>query len=245
MLSDQIIGVTVPAFNEALHIEKTVINIPDFVDFIVVVDDGSDDSTLEIARDLKRDGLSVISQVNQGVGGAILAGHRKLLELGCDVMCVMAGDNQMDPNSLQLLLAPILNLNERHSPLYVKGTRLYSKTGRVGMPWHRVIGNYILTYLSKVSTGQYDISDPQNGYTAITRSAFEKLPKSKLKSRYDFENSMLIWISICNIPVVDVPIKSRYADEKSTINYSTAVPSILITLFSGLALRILYQFKSF
>src|SRR6187551_2760949 len=102
------VAVVVPAHNEELLVGTVVETAPDLVDHIIVVDDASSDATSEAARKVDDPRLEVHRlPENQGVGGAIVHGHKRALELGADVCVVMAGDAQMDPEYLPQLLDPI------------------------------------------------------------------------------------------------------------------------------------------
>src|SRR6478736_6418394 len=95
------IAAVVPAFREERMIGRVIETMPDFVDFIVIVDDCSPDDTSGAATKIGDPRVTVIRhEVNQGVGGAIITGHHAALELGSDVNVIMAGDAQMDPEFL-------------------------------------------------------------------------------------------------------------------------------------------------
>ena len=107
MVEGKRVAVVVPAFEEELLVAETIRGIPDFVDVVLVVDDRSTDATVERARATGDPRLEVIEHAeNQGVGGAIATGYARCRELGVDVTCVMAGDNQMDPASSRRSSAP-------------------------------------------------------------------------------------------------------------------------------------------
>ena len=102
------IAVVVPAFNEEALIGTTVSTVPDLVDHVLLVDDASTDATADKARAAGDERLEVIThERNRGVGGAVITGHRRAVEIGADVSVVMAGDAQMDPEYLPALLDPI------------------------------------------------------------------------------------------------------------------------------------------
>ncbi|MDQ1246667.1 MAG: hypothetical protein QG597_1035 [Actinomycetota bacterium] len=239
MLDDRTIAVVVPAFKEEALIAETIVGVPDFVDHIIVVDDCSPDDTLEVARSVPDPRLEVIRlEVNQGVGGAILTGHARAMELGSDVMVVMAGDNQMDPAQLPRLLKPIV----KDGYGFAKGNRFFSAASTAGMPAYRVIGNMILTFMNKAASGYWNLVDPQNGYTAVTREALERVPLDRVSRRYEFENDLLIWLNIADVRAIDVPIPARYGQEVSTIKLHTAVPRILWLLFTGFWRRMWFKY---
>lgn len=244
MFEGKSIAVVVPAFKEEKHIAKVVMGIPDFVDHIVVVDDHSPDNTFKVASEVEDERLVVIRhEVNQGVGGSIITAHKRALELGSDVNVVMAGDNQMDPIFLEKLIKPVTSGNFGFS----KANRFFSTNSFQGMPKYRVFGNVVLTFLTKASSGYWHIFDPQNGYTAISKEALHLVPLDRISKRYDFENDLLIWLSINDVRAIDVSIPAKYADETSTISLRKTIPRLLATLHRGFWRRMLlkYVLKSF
>lgn len=239
MLADRTIAVVVPAYKEEALIADTVRGVPPFVDHIVVVDDCSPDETSEAARSVDDPRLEVIRlEQNQGVGGAILTGHARAMELGSDIMVVMAGDNQMDPDELPTLLKPILVDGYG----FAKGNRFFATGSTQGMPAHRVVGNMILTFMNKAASGYWNLVDPQNGYTAVTREALAGVPLDRVSRRYEFENDLLIWLNIAGVRATDVNIPARYGAEVSTIRLHTAVPRISWLLFAGFWRRMWYKY---
>jgi glycosyltransferase involved in cell wall biosynthesis len=239
VLNGSRIAVVVPAYKEEALIAETIRGVPPYVDHIVVVDDCSPDSTSVAARAVDDPRLEVLRlEVNQGVGGAIITGHRRAMELGADVMVVMAGDNQMDPEELPKLLKPILEDGYG----FTKGNRIFSATSMQGMPTYRVVGNMVLTFLNKAASGYWHLVDPQNGYTAVTREALELVPLDRVSKRYEFENDLLIWLSIASVRAKDVNIPARYGAEVSTIKLHTAVPRISWLLIRGFWRRIWYKY---
>lgn len=160
------IGVVVPAYNEEMLIGETLSGIPEYVDKIYVVDDGSTDRTAEIVEEFaKKDNRIILirHEKNRGVGAAIVSGYKKALEDGMDIVAVMAGDNQMDPAFLPDLLDPIVEGKAD----YAKGNRLLSPEYRRGMSKWRFFGNSILTLLTKIASGYWQMMDPQNGYLSL------------------------------------------------------------------------------
>ena len=166
---------------------------------------------------------------NQGVGGAVLAGHAAALELGADVCVVMAGDGQMDPDYLPALLDPIASGRAQ----FTKANRFYGRGSFAGMPAMRVLGNVALSFFTKAASGYWNLFDPQNGYTAIHRDALERLPLNQIAKRYDFENDLLINLNILRVPAVDVPVPARYGTEVSGMNLATVGPRIATAALPG------------
>lgn len=238
------ISVSVPAYKEEELIAETIRSMPEIVDHIIVVDDCSPDLTSERARAVDDPRLEVIRlEENQGVGGAVLAGHRRGLELGAEVMVVMAGDNQMDPDYLPALLDPVVS-GERG---YAKANRFFTMDSFAGMPRHRVVGNVILSFMSKLASGYWNLFDPQNGYTAIDSGVLRRLDLDRIATRYEFENDLLINLNILDVRATDVSIPARYANETSTIKLSKVVPAISFLMVRGLFRRVMakYVVRSF
>jgi glycosyltransferase involved in cell wall biosynthesis len=236
---DHRIAAVVPAYNEERLIARVVATMPDFVDHIVVVDDKSTDRTAEVARATGDPRLVVIShEVNTGVGGAIVTGHRTALELGADVDVVMAGDAQMDPAYLPALLDPIV----REGYGFAKANRFFSTGSYRGMPGYRIVGNIMLSFLTKFASGYWHIFDPQNGYTATRRDVLLRLPLDRLAQRYSYENDVLINLNILRVPATDVPIPAAYGDEVSSMRLHRVGPEISGLLVRGLWRRFLWKY---
>ena len=239
MYKGQRIAAVVPAYNEAKLIERTIGTMPDFIDHIIVINDCSTDDTSALARQSNDPRVTVIDhQKNTGVGGAILDGHKLALELGADINVVMAGDGQMDPNYLPDLLDPICD----HGYEFTKANRFYSSTSYRGMPLIRVLGSIALSFATKVGSGYWNLFDPQNGYTAVHRSALRRLDLSRIARGYEFENDLLIWLNIVNARAKDVPIPANYGEEVSTMKLHRVVGSIGGLLIRGFWRRMFLKY---
>jgi len=238
------VAVVVPAYNEEKLIGKTISTMPDLVDRIFVVDDASTDDTSAVAAAVGDPRVEIIRQErNAGVGSAIIAGHRRVLEEDQDVSVVMAGDAQMDPDYLTDLLDPIADDGVQ----FTKANRFYARSSSAGMPGHRVFGNVVLSVMTKFSSGYYHLFDPQNGYTALHREALARLDLDAIAVNYSFENSLLIHLNVLRVRARDVPIPAVYGDEVSGMRLRRVIPMLLRTLFAGFWLRIWrkYVFPSF
>lgn len=204
----------VPAHNEREHIAGVLKSIPEYVDYIIVVDDASTDGTWDVARQVAETRVEIIRHArNEGVGAAVVTGHRRALELGADVSAVMAGDGQMDPAYLPSLLDAVVVDGYD----YAKGNRFITRGTLRGMPGRRLWGNAALTVMTKFASGYWHIFDTQNGYTAISSEALRSIPLDRLRRDYVFENSLLCELNLSNLRVRDVPIPALYRDEKSGI----------------------------
>ena len=229
------IGVVVPAYNEELLLGETVRGIPDYVSKIYVIDDCSTDGTPRIISGLKDPRVVPLRHdVNGGVGASILDGYRMALWDGMDLVAVMAGDNQMDPAELPKLLMPVIEGKAD----YAKGNRLLNRGMRKGMsPW-RQLGNDMLTILNKIASGYWQVSDPQNGYTVISRRALELLDLGSVYTYYGYCNDLLVKLNTFGLRTVDVPIPARYGNEKSKIRYGRFVRRVSPMLFRSFLRRL-------
>lgn len=217
MYKNHRIAVVVPAHNEASHIAGVMAAVPEFVDYLIVVDDCSSDATSAViqANTSTREGvIPLTTPNNQGVGGATMFGYARALELECDIAVKMDGDGQMSPDHLPLLLDAIIDQGYD----YAKGNRFLAGDSLHEMPRHRLFGNVVLTFLNKLASGYWNVFDPQNGYTAIRTDVLRRIDFKPIHRRYFFENDMLIALNYQNSRVRDVAIPAHYGDEKSELN---------------------------
>ena len=234
MYKDKKIAVVVPAFNEETQIERTVCTMPDYVDKIIVVDDKSKDRTVEIVERLTKNDerILLIQHVkNGGVGKAIGTGYIWCRENDIDIAVVMAGDGQMDPDDMPALLDPVVE----NSADYTKGNRLITGEAWKKIPRVRYLGNSALTFLTKIASGYWHVTDSQTGYTALNRKALHLLPLEDIYPRYGMPNDFLVTCNIYNMRVMDIPINPVYdIGEKSGIKLRKvlfSLPILLIRLF--------------
>jgi glycosyltransferase involved in cell wall biosynthesis len=216
------IAVVVPAYNEELLIGDTLAGIPDFVERIYVVNDCSKDRTGEVVAYYAAHDPSVVPiqhLMNRGVGAAIITGYRRALAEGMDCVAVMAGDNQMDPDFLTALLDPVIDKKCD----YTMGNRLISPEYRKGMSTWRYLGNSVLTMLTKIASGYWQMMDPQNGYTVISKRALERINLNGIYTRFGYCNDLLVKLNVVGFRVINVPHPARYGMEKSKIKYSTYI----------------------
>ncbi len=227
MYKEHRIAVVIPAHNEALHIGQVIQGMPEFVDHLLVVDDNSSDATWEVALATQDPRLILLKTTKQeGVGGAVVTGYRKSFGLA-DIIVKMDGDGQMAPESLSFLLDALIDQGYD----YAKGNRFLAGDSLTQMPKHRVFGNVVLTFMTKLASGYWNIFDPQNGYTAIKASVLQTLELDRINKRYFFENDMLVQLNFSSFRVKDVAIPARYGEEKSGINLlqvSSTFPLLLL-----------------
>jgi glycosyltransferase involved in cell wall biosynthesis len=231
MLEGKSLAVVVPAYDEEQLVATTIRGIPDFVDRIVVVDDASRDGTAAAARGVGDARVDVVvHERNAGVGAAIVTGYRRAVADGAEVVCVMAADNQMDPDDLEQIALPVA----RGEIDYAKANRLVSGQAWQVIPRSRYLGNATLSFLTKIASGYWHVADSQSGYTAASREILEQLDLERIYPRYGFPNDMLVHLNVWNARVRDVTARPVYnVGEKSGIKIRKVVPSISWLLLKG------------
>ena len=239
MYKGRMIAAVVPAHNEAAHIRDVIAGLPGTVDHIVIVDDKSSDDTAELAETSGDPRVHVIRhERNTGVGGAIISGHKRALELGADIDVIFAGDDQMDPAYLEALLDPIVD--EGYG--FTKANRFYSSTSYQGMPAYRVFGNVLLSFANKAASGYWNLFDPQNGYTATSAEVLRRIDLDAISQGYEFENDYLLNLNILDVRARDIPIPARYGSEVSGIKLRKVIPAIGGMLFAGFFRRVFLKY---
>ncbi|MSP24194.1 MAG: glycosyltransferase family 2 protein [Myxococcales bacterium] len=225
MLEAQRVFVVVPAYNEAARIREVLVTMPSFVDGIIVVDDASLDATAREAHAASAARLVEIITLptNGGVGAAIVRGYREALALGADVVAVMAGDGQMDPNDLHAVVAPIVQARAD----YVKGNRLRHPEVWRSMPTERLLGSLVLSTLTAISIGQ-PLGDSQCGYTAIARPLLLRLDLSALWPRYGYPNDLLGAVRAAGGRILEVTVRPVYRGEQSGMRVWHAALIVLL-----------------
>lgn len=211
------VAVVVPCYNEEKLAGKTVTTMPTIVDTIIMVNDGSTDDTLNVLHQLAKEDSRVIvldNDRNHGIGYSLVNGFKHALATtDADIIGVLAGDAQCDPTYIESMLEVL----DDEKLDYVKANRFFHRDALKAMPRYRQIGNIFISLLTKFSTGYYSISDTQNGYGFFTRRIMEKMDFYYIGERYDYENTMLIALSIAGGKIADVPVPAIYGDETSTI----------------------------
>ena len=224
MLEGKRVAVVVPAHDEEHLIATTLGGIPGFVDRIIVVDDGSADATSERVRSFGDARVElVVHERNRGVGAAIVTGYKRALEEELDIVCVMAGDNQMDPEDLEALVRPVA----RGEVDYAKANRLFTGAAWELIPRTRYLGNAVLSMLTKIASGYWHVADSQSGYTAIGKDTLALLDLDRVYTYYGFPNDLLVHLNVVNARVRDFPSRPVYGvGERSGIRYHKVAPRI-------------------
>jgi glycosyltransferase involved in cell wall biosynthesis len=244
------IAVVVPAKNEERLIGRTIWPVPEAVDTIYVIDDGSQDRTAEVVLHYAKEDPRIRlihHRTNKGVGAAIITGYRQAYKDGHDVFVVVGGDAQMDWGDLNNLLKPIAD----NVADYTKGNRfIYGRSkdspGNAWreMPTRRILGNVTLSILTKLASGYYHINDSQMGYTALHKRAFQRIEWNKARKGYGYPAEWLMRFHSKGIRVVDVPVRAIYLEnERQTqIRVRKFVFYMTGTLFKGGMARIYREY---
>lgn len=239
MYKNKKIAALVPAYKEEHLIGTTISGMPDFVDYVIVVDDASPDNTSAVVKKLDNKKVILIRHPkNVGLGGAIKSAVKRAKELKVDIGVVMAGDNQMDPKYLSTLLDPICDDGYD----FTKANRFYGAEGIANMPKHRVFGSIVLAFMTRVSSGYWHIIDPQNGYVAYGPRVLNEINFENITNGYALENDILINLNILGMRILEVPIKGIYGEEKSTMNLWKIIPYFTWFLFVGFFRRIFKKY---
>ncbi|MEO7495506.1 MAG: glycosyltransferase family 2 protein [Massilia sp.] len=240
MPSQSAIAIVIPSYRVTGQILGVLERIGPEVARIFVVDDCCPDGSGALVSEHCRDPrVRVITHsVNQGVGGAVMTGYQAAIEAGMAVIVKIDGDGQMDPALLAEFVAPIL----AGEADYTKGNRFFNLEKIGAMPPLRLFGNAILSLMTKLSSGYWDLFDPTNGYTAIHASAARHLPFAKISRRYFFETDMLFRLNTLHAVVVDVPMDAHYGDEVSNLKISRVATEFLGKHARNFIKRLFYNY---
>ena len=212
------VAVVIPSYRVCEQILDVVGNIGAEVQRIYVVDDCCPDGSGDLVQAHCDDPRVTVLRhdENQGVGGAVITGYRAALADGMDFIVKVDGDGQMDPSLIPEFIAPIV----AGEADYAKGNRFFNPEDVRGMPKGRLVGNAILSLMTKLSSGYWNLFDPMNGFTAIHGDVAGHLPLDKISKGYFFETEMLIRLNTLRAVVVDVPMSANYGDERSNLKVS-------------------------
>jgi glycosyltransferase involved in cell wall biosynthesis len=243
MYGEKTMGVVVPAHDEERLIGQVIETMPDFVDRIIIVDDKSGDSTAEVVagyvRQMPERVRLIRHERNGGVGKATVTGYRAALEEELELVAVMNGDAQMDPEDLAALVEPVASGEAD----YAKGNRLFTDQAWNVVPKVRYLGNSALSLMTKVTSGYWHIADSQTGYTVISRRALETIDLDHLWPSYGFPNDMLVNLNVYGFTVVDMPVRPVYGvGEKSGMRIWKVIPTISWLLFRRFWWRLFHKY---
>lgn len=234
------VAVVIPSYKVKKHILDVIKSIPEIVSIIYVVDDCCPEGSGKFVEKNNTDyRVKVIyNEINQGVGGAVMNGYRHAINDGASVIVKVDGDGQMDSQLIPEFISPIINGDAD----YTKGNRFFDLEEIRNMPGVRLFGNAVLSFMTKVSTGYWDLFDPTNGYTAIHADVAKHLPYAKISKRYFFETDMLFRLNILRAVVVDIPMDAKYGDEVSNLKISKILGEFLFKHTRNFFKRVFYNY---
>lgn len=234
------VAVVIPSYKVTRHIVNVVSQIPEAVWRIYVIDDACPDNSGKLVEDQVADvRVRVLYHTqNQGVGGAVMTGYLAAIADGAEIIVKIDGDGQMDAKLIPSFIEPIL----AGEADYTKGNRFFDLEQVRSMPKIRLLGNAALSFMTKFSSGYWDIFDPTNGYTAIHANVAQHLPLEKISRRYFFETDMLFRLNTLRAVVIDVPMDANYGEEISNLKISKIVGEFIVKHARNFVKRIFYNY---
>jgi glycosyltransferase involved in cell wall biosynthesis len=223
--------VVMPAYNAAKTLHMTYAELPhDIVDLVIVVDDGSRDETIAIARQL---GLELfVHDRNYGYGANQKTCYREALRAGADIVVMVHPDYQYDPKLLPQVIAPI----QTGAADVVLGSRLLAGSAmQQGMPWWKYISNRFLTALENWIFG-LRLSEYHTGYRAYTRTALESVNIEMDSDNFIFDQEIMAQFVELGARIAEVPVPTRYFPQASSASL------VQSTIYGLSVLRVLFRF---
>jgi dolichol-phosphate mannosyltransferase len=234
------IAVVIPAYRVEREIKAVLLSLPDYIRYVIVVNDASPDKTAEIVRnvaDTDKRILLLEHDRNQGVGGPMITGFKKALELNAQVVVKVDGDGQMRMDYIPALLNPLISGQAD----YTKGNRFRDLQSLNRMPLIRRIGNVALSFLAKAATGYWNCFDPTNGFVAIRGDVLSQLPLDDIHKTYFFETSMLSQLYLVGAFVRDISMPAMYQGERSSMSIWRVLSEFPFKLLYVLARRLILE----
>ncbi len=196
-------------------------------------------------KDAKNSRVILIKHEKNGsVGASIATGYKWCRDNNIDCTAVMAGDGQMDPDELESICMPVIDGEVD----YVKGNRLKHRSATLVIPKIRFFGNSVLSLLTKIASGYWQVSDTQTGYTSISLEALRGINIYDIYPSYGCPNDILVKLNIANFAIREIPIKPIYdVGEKSKMKIFKVIPRISWLLFKQFWIRLYkkYLFRDF
>ena len=208
------IVVVLPAYNAAKTLEKTYADIPkDFVSNIILVDDVSQDQTVDVARAL---GLSVVIHIqNRGYGGNQKTCYLEALKLGADIVVMLHPDHQYDSRLIPELVRPIIDGKAD----MVIGSRIVNGMAlQGGMPVWKFISNRVLTIAENLVYRSH-LTDGHSGFRAFSRRLLTTVPVLLNSDDFVFDSQMIAQAFRFGFNIAEIPVQARYFPEASSVNF--------------------------
>lgn len=234
------IALVIPCYKVREHILEVLDAVPPVVQRIFVIDDACPQNTGDLVESSCRDSRVSVhtNSRNSGVGAATMVGYREALNWGAQIIVKIDGDGQMNLSFIDRFL----ELIESGKADYVKGNRFFNVEDLNSMPKLRLLGNGLLSFVNKAVSGYWNVMDPTNGFTAISRHMLEQIPLEKIDSRYFFESDMLFRLGLCRAVVAEVAMPAVYAGAPSSLNLPLTCIQFPKMYMARFAKRIFYTY---
>lgn len=234
------IAVVIPSYKVCAHILEVIDGIGPEVTRIYVIDDCCPEgSGAFVEKHCDDPRVRILhNPVNLGVGGAVMAGYQAALQDGVEIIVKIDGDGQMDPGLIMDFVSPI----QAGEADYTKGNRFFDLEKIREMPRIRSFGNAMLSFMTKLSSGYWDLFDPTNGYTAIHRDVAKHLPFEKISNSFFFETDVLFRLNTLRAVVVDVPMDAKYGDEVSNLKITRIIGEFSLKHLRNFWKRVFYNY---
>jgi glycosyltransferase involved in cell wall biosynthesis len=233
MLNGKKLVVVMPAYNAARTLRQTYSEVPlDFVDEVILVDDGSSDPTVNLSKELGL--VTFLHKENYGYGRNQKTCYREALKRGADIVIMLHPDYQYSPK-LIVSLAGLIAYGEY--PLALASRILGVGALKGGMPLYKYIANRFLTATQNLLMS-YKLSEYHSGYRAFSREVLEALPLEENTDDFAFDNEMLAQAIYFGFHVGEVSCPTKYFAEASSINFRRSVKYGLSVLATSMKFRL-------
>ncbi len=212
------IVIVLPAYNAEKTLLRTLAEIPpEYRQHVILVDDGSQDRTVEVAREA---GLTVFChEVNRGYGANQKTCYTQALAMGADIAVMVHPDHQYDATMIPRMVQPLL---DGQADAVFGSRMLGGKPLEGGMPWWKYDANIVLTALANIVFRRY-LSEIHSGFRAYSRKYLETVRFMENSDDFIFDTQIIAQGMACGLFFEEIPIVTRYFPEASSINLKRSI----------------------